>query len=206
MFTIQSCSIVVSRTNPAISPLDFSTKKKYDHVLIRFLPVIDTEYTYYIKTPLIEAVKSTGLFSEIQFEEFECRFDCDELRYFIQQDNSEQFARAYQNFPNDLKGFDLVIDFIARPRLNHIKTFGGTIQSLATFGLVSAKREFSYEVEVRFHGRGMLVKKENFVETYETRMSIFPQTGGHFQVTWEKEPLVNLIKVALKRFVDSGVL
>ncbi len=80
-----------------------------------------------------------------------------------------------------------------------------TILSVFTLGIVSAHREFDFKVGIRLHARNA-TNETILIENYSYEMSFIPKKGSHPQVTWEKEPLANLIKVAVKEFQSKGRL
>jgi hypothetical protein len=205
-FFISGCSVVYIRNYKPVDAAEFKTVKSNGKLLIRYLPTPDTEFTYHIDNPLKEAVLSTKLFNDVQLTEYRCLNNCDSLMY-SNVDNSKEFNTAYQNFPDEkFDEFNFVLDFIVRPRYVNKYSVETGISAKYTFGMMPVRREFSYEVNVRLHKGEKMIKSINLVESYASKISLLPYEGTHFQMTWEKEPLVNLIMISLKQFHEQGVL
>lgn len=177
--------------------------------LIRFLPLPDTEYTYYIKSDLIEAVTISRLFSKVEYVEMS---GPDKSSPFgnlgiIGKSDDEIFNMAFASIPNELpKDTDCAIDFVVL--LKGADTdFFGQFWKLFTLLIVPAKRHFSYEVAIRLVTNSRPEPTiTKLSEDFKYELSSIPTNGAKAQITWVKEPVVNLMKIALKQFHDQGIL
>lgn len=193
------CSTITKRSYPIIDGAVFKGNNLNGSLEIRFVP--DTEYTYYIETPLVEAVEDTKLFNEVSFK----NINIGSLDYSYFTDDEELLREIYERLPNvDPRSSKYVLDFIVVLRKINTRMWRAALSTI-TLGIHPSKTDFAYVVGIRLHHKGE-IKNLVLSESYSNEKSIIPSKDSHLQFSWEKEPLVNLVKVALEKYRSEGML
>jgi len=151
--------------------------------------------------PLTKAANDIGLFKEVTYSEI----DLEDSNFDYRKSDDEIFKYIYEKMPKPNQNNNTyVIDFVALPKRID-RGFRSTHLSIITFGIIPARREFDFKVGIRLHSQ-KATHETVLNEKYSYEMSWIPRKGSHPQVTWEKEPLANLIKVAIKEFQSKGLM
>lgn len=201
---IVACNTVSKRAHPILTSADFGGSRN-GKVLVRYVTLPDTEFTYYIKKPLLKAIEETRVFSDIELVELESNLTRSDQFNLMAASADLYSENVFKIFPNiENPSLDYTLDIAIR-----FKRFAqhDAILSLLTLLIYPNRKEYSYDIYFRLLKSGQKTTEwEKISEDFEVFQSIVPRKGSHFQLTWEKEPVINLVKVAIRKYQNQGLL